>query len=555
MDNVGEHAVVIIGAGPSGLGLAIELGLRGVDCLLVERNERVGHAPRAKTTNVRTRTHLRRWGIADKLAAAAPFGIDYPATVSFVTRLGGFGLAQIENHSNINPGNTDLYPEHGQWIPQYTLEQVMREHAETLPSVTIMFNTEFVSATQDSDDVIVNLRGVSDRPGPKSRIRCRYLIGADGARSLVRELIGATFVGQYGLSRNYNIVFRARGLAEAHAHGRSVMYWQVNPEAPSLIGPMDKDDVWFFMPTRLPEGFRITPENAAALIREATGIDLPYEIMSSDEWVASSFIADRYRDRRIFLVGDACHLHPPFGGFGMNMGVADGADLGWKIAATLQGWGGPALLDSYEAERRGIHEEVIEAAGANHSVLSNDFWSDGLESVGAEGEKLRAVAGQRIVAAKKREFHTLGTVLGGCYTDSPVIIAEDAAGRPPHDPGVYTPSNFPGCLAPHLWRADGRSLYDMFGPGFTLVHTPDANAADLRRAIEEARARSIPLELLAVSAEEAADRYATPLTLVRPDQFVAWRGPGWTAELLDRVAGWDIGSQTRFTGQQAQQVA
>ena len=134
MDKLREEAVVIVGAGPSGLALAIELGSRGVDCLLVERNDRVGHAPRAKTTNVRTRTHLRRWGIADKLADAAPFGVDYPATVSFVTRLGGFALAHIENHSNINPGRNDLYPEHGQWVPQYTLEQVMREHAETLPS-------------------------------------------------------------------------------------------------------------------------------------------------------------------------------------------------------------------------------------------------------------------------------------------------------------------------------------------------------------------------------------------------------------------------------------
>ncbi len=553
MDKVEDHAVVIIGAGPSGLALAIELGSRGVSCLLVERNERVGYAPRAKTTNVRTRTHLRRWGIADKLAAAAPFGIDYPATVSFVTRLGGFGLARIENHSNISPERNELYPEHGQWIPQYTLEQVMREHAEALPSVTILFNTEFASATQDADGLAVTLRDA--RSGDEQEVGCRYLVGADGARSAVRDLIGATLQGQYGLSRNYNIVFRAPGLAEAHPHGRSVMYWQVNPVSPSLIGPMDKDDVWFFMPTRLPEGFRITPESAATLIRESTGIDLPYEIMSSDEWVASSFIADKYRDRRVFLVGDACHLHPPFGGFGMNMGVADGADLGWKIAATLEGWGGPLLLDSYEAERRGIHEEVIAAAAANHSVLSNDFWTDGLEDPGEEGQRLRAVAGDKIVAAKKREFHTLGTVLGGCYADSPVIANEDAGGRPPQDNGVYTPSSFPGCLAPHLWRADGRSLYDLFGPGFTLVHTPAADAADLRRAVEDARGLGAPLTLLEVSSEEAGGRYPTPLTLVRPDQFVAWRGRHWTPDIIDRVAGWDAGALARPVVEQARQVA
>lgn len=552
MDNVAEHAVVIVGAGPSGLALAIELGARGVDCLLVERNERVGFAPRAKTTNVRTRTHLRRWGIADKLAAAAPFGVDYPANVSFVTRLGGFGLATIENHSNIDPTRSDLYPEHGQWIAQYTLEQVMREHVDTLPSVAIHFNTEFVAAAQDDDRVAVTLRDVRD--GAERTVSCEYLVGSDGARSAIRDLIGATMSGQYGLSRNYNIVFRAPGIAAAHPHGPAVMYWQVNPVSPSLIGPMDKGDVWFFMPTRLPEGFKITPESAATLIREATGLDLPYEIMSSDEWVASSFIADRYRDRRIFLIGDACHLHPPFGGFGMNMGVADGADLGWKLAATIQGWGGRFLLDSYEAERRGIHEEVIAAAAANHSVLSNDFWTDGLEDPGEEGQRLRAIAGERITAAKRREFHTLGTVLGGCYAESPVIANEDAALRPPHDPGVYRPSSFPGCLAPHLWRGDS-SLYDLFGAGFTLICTPDADPAERHRAIEDARDRGEPLALVDLTADEAVDRYPSPLTLVRPDQYVAWRGAAWPGDLFDRVAGWGPAMPAHSAAERSAQVA
>ncbi|WP_174285021.1 FAD-dependent monooxygenase [Sphingomonas bacterium] len=536
MEELGEQSIVIVGAGPSGLALAIELGSRGVPTLLIERNERVGYAPRAKTTNVRTRTHLRRWGIADKLAAAAPFGVDYPANVSFVTRLGGFGLTRIENTSNFEPTRNDLYPEHGQWIPQYTLEQVMREHADTLPSVRIRFNTEFVSATQDAEHVLVTVRDV--RSGAEGQVRARYLIGADGARSAIRELIGAKLEGQYGLSRNYNVVFRAPGLAEAHSHAPSVMFWQVNPVAPSLIGPMDKDDVWYFMPTRLPKGFEVTTENAADLIRDATGIDLPYEIMSSDEWVASSFIADKYRDRRFFLIGDACHLHPPFGGFGMNMGVADGADLGWKLAATLQGWGGPGLLESYETERRAIHEEVIAEAAANHSVLSNDFWTDELEAPGEAGDRLRREVGERIYAAKEREFHTLGTVLGGCYTASPIIASEGSAPEK-GDTRVYTPSSRPGCLAPHLWRADGGSVYDEFGQGFALVVTPDADIADVRRAKEDAVAKGEPLAVVELSALEAETRYPLPLTLVRPDQYVAWRGRRWSSQLFDLAAGWD----------------
>jgi 2-polyprenyl-6-methoxyphenol hydroxylase-like FAD-dependent oxidoreductase len=543
MRTMADHDVVVVGAGPSGLALAIELGSRGVRCLLVERNDRVGYAPRAKTTNVRTRTHLRRWGIADKLAAVAPFGVDYPSTVTFVTRLGGFELARIDDASNCRPARNDLYPEHGQWVPQYKLEQVLREHVDTLDTVDVRFSTDFVSATQDAGHVTVSL--TDGNTGLMQETRCRYLVGADGARSAVRDLIGATMKGRYGLSRNYNVVFRAPGLAAAHRHGPATMYWQVNPAAPSLIGPMDTDDVWFFMPTRLPDGFTISDDDAAALIRRSTGIETPIEILSSSEWVASSLIADCYRDRRIFLIGDACHLHPPFGGYGMNMGIADGVDLGWKLAATIRGWGGPRLLDSYEVERRTIHEEVIAEAEANHAVLSNDLWSEGLETDGPDGAALRRAAGERIVAAKRREFHTLGTVLGGCYGSSPTIIV-DHDGPPSADgrtaDGSFAPSSRPGCLAPHFWRADGRSLYDLFGADFTLLCGPGAPEADVEKARAAAAERGLGLTVIHLTAEEAMQHYPRCLTLIRPDQYVAWRGDVWVTSVLGRIAG-DAGTE------------
>ena len=530
-----DPSVVVIGAGPSGLALAIELGSRGVSCLLVERNDRVGYAPRAKTTNVRTRTHLRRWGIADKLAEVSPFGVHYPTNVHFVTSLGGKSLAVIQNAFNCAPERCQAYPEHGQWVPQYKLEQVMRDCVGGLAGVDLRFNTEFVSATQSDTGLEVTLH---DRfRNEDKRISTRYLVGADGARSAVRELIGAEMEGKYGLSRNYNIVFRAPGLAQAHAHGPGNMYWQVNPVAPSLIGPMDVDDVWFFMPTRLPEGFKITQESAAALIRDTTGIDLPYEILSSDEWVASSLIADRYRQDRIFLVGDACHLHPPFGGYGMNMGVADGVDLGWKLAAVCSGWGGPLLLDSYELERRDVHKTVMAEAAANHAVLSNDFWRDDLEDDDAAGEAARQMIGKRITALKVREFHTLGTVLGGGYDHSP-FIEEDGSPAPAADGASYSPSSRPGCLAPHIWRADESSLYDAFGAGFTLVCRPDAGRLEIERAQAEAAEFKTPFTVITLYPAEGDELYPLPLTLVRPDQYVAWRGTRWRPGLLRKVSGW-----------------
>ena len=532
-----DQDVVIVGAGPSGLALAIELGSRGIKCLVIERNNRVGYAPRAKTTNVRTRTHLRRWGIAERLAKASPFGVDYPSNVHFVTRLSGPSLAVIENASNCNPARNKDYPEHGQWVPQYKLEQVLREHAASLPNVTIRFNTKFISAIQGGLRVEVTL---DDRnSNTPVLVTSRYLVGADGAHSAVRDLIGAKMTGTYGLSRNYNIVFRAPGLAQAHAHGPGSMYWQVHRSAPSLIGPMDSEDVWYFMPTRLPDGFTITQESAASLIRESTGIDLPYEILSSDEWIASSLIADRYREGRIFLIGDACHVHPPFGGYGMNMGIADGVDLGWKLSAVLQGWGGPQLLDSYIAERCVIHENVIAESAANHAVLSNDLWQDNIDAPGPTGDAVRKAIGERIVALKKSEFHTLGTVLGGRYLHSPIIL-DDAEPAPPHNSQRYVPSNRPGCLAPHVWRTDGLSLYDKLGIGFTLVCAPGAEARDIELARSDASVLGVPLAVVSLSPSEASDHYRSSFTLVRPDQYVAWRGHHWQKGLLRKVVGWDV---------------
>jgi len=528
--------VLIVGAGPVGLSAAIELGHRSIRCLLIERNDRVGHAPRAKTTNIRTREHLRRWGIADTLRDASPLGIDYPSDIVFATKLGGYPLARFENAFYCAPGRDPRYSEHAQWIPQYLVEDVLRAHAATLPSVTITFRHELVSLQQDKSGVRAEVRNLET--GAIETIRSEYLIGADGSRSAVREAIGSRLHGASGLSRNYNIVFRAPGLDQAHAHGRAIMYWQVNRQVPSLVGPMDRGDKWFFMPTHVPPGMKLADFEAPSLIRDATGIDLPYEILSSDEWVANRLIADRYRDRRVFLAGDAAHLHPPFGGYGMNMGIADAVDLGWKIAAVLQGWGGSLLLESYERERRPVHEQVMDEAVANHALLSNQLWQEGIEDASATGASIRSAIGARIRAAKVREFRALGVVLGYCYADSPIIVADD--GEPPDsNPTDYRPSSYPGCLAPHGWLADGRSIYDAFGTGFTLLAHADAPPAALQDAAAIAIAAGIPLTLIVVNEAEIAAQYSAAFTLIRPDQHIAWRGDRLDdfARLLTHVSG------------------
>ena len=538
-----KTAVVIVGAGPVGLALAIELGHRCVPCVVIERNDRVGHAPRAKTTNVRTREHLRRWGIADALGQASPLGLDYPSHVMFVTRLGGHSLGRIENAMYCAQGKNPFYSEHAQWIPQYAVEEVLRAHAVSLPGVEIRFATELDSFVQDGGGVTVR----TVHGGAVATLRCDYLVGADGARSAVRTAIGASMQGSYGLSRNYNIVFRSPGLAARHAHGPAIMYWQINQDVPSLIGPMDRGDKWFFMPTQLPDGVKVSAEDAPALIRRATGMpDLEIEVLSTDEWVASRLIADRYRDRRVFLAGDACHLHPPFGGYGMNMGISDGVDLGWKIAAVLQGWGGERLLDSYEQERRPVHEFVMDEAVANHAALGGNLWQPGLEDDGEEAKRLRANVGARIQSAKLREFNTLGVVLGYQVEDSPVII-EDGTESPPRDFLNYVPSARPGSLAPHAWLHDGSSLYDHFGPGFTLLATSDGKPGDVARTHESADRLGVPLTVIQPREAALKALYRARYVLIRPDQHVAWRGdvlPNQLDAVFARIAG-RCGTTTR----------
>lgn len=527
-----QAPVLIVGAGPTGLALAIELGSRGVRCVIVERNDRVGYAPRAKTTHTRTREHLRRWGIADRLADAAPFGVDHPSTVVFVTRLAGHQLAKFENAFNCAPAKDHRYSEHAQWVPQYRLEEVLRAHVDRLPTVDLRFNVTFQSVEQLASGV---RSSCVTSNGEELLIESDYVVGADGARSRIREQIGAEMKGTASLSRNFNIIFRAPGLADAHPHGPAIMYWQINPEMPSAMGPMDKGDLWFFMPANIPSDLELTDESAGALIRKATGIEMSYEILSSDEWFSNKLIATTYRQGSIFLAGDACHLHPPAGGYGMNMGVSDGVDLGWKLAAVIDGWADPALLDSYELERRPVHDQVINEAVAN-SAANLAILQPGLEAEGPQGETLRREVGALIRDTRAQEFQSLGVVLGYSYAGSPFIATEETP--PPVSTFDYRPSAYPGCLAPHLWLDDGRSLYDLFGPDLTLLAPTEGHEADIQAAEQDADRAGVPITIVRLPALQLAHLYEADLALIRPDQHVAWRGNAWPGrEILGRVTG------------------
>jgi 2-polyprenyl-6-methoxyphenol hydroxylase-like FAD-dependent oxidoreductase len=531
--------VLIVGAGPVGLAAAIELGQRGIRCRVIERNDRVGYSPRAKTTNVRTREHLRRWGIAEALRKASPMAPDFPSDVVFATRMSGPLLARFENAFNTSRERNNLYSEEAQWVPQYILEEVLREHASSLASVTISFSTELLAFRQTSGQVSASVKDLAS--GRVAEIASAYLIGADGARSHVREAIGAKMIGSGVSSRNLSIIFRAPTLMSRHKHGPAIMYWMVNDDVPSLLGPMDSSGLWFFMATKLPGHLAPSTADPVELIRRGTGLpDLEMEIVGSDPWVAHQMVADRYASGRVFLAGDACHLHPPFGGFGMNMGIGDAVDIGWKLAAVLQGWGHPELLASYEQERRQVHARTIAESVINYGTVGNQLVRPALEESGPIGDATRREVGDIIQATKIREFKTLGIVLGARYEGSPIVVP-DGSEAPAEHFMLCVPSAHPGCLAPHLWLADGSSLYDHFGQGFTLLVT-EGEAAEANTMAEEAKALGVPLEILVPGDSRLRSRYEARLALIRPDQHVAWRGdvlPASIADLFIRITGGD----------------
>lgn len=526
--------VLVVGAGPVGLALALELGLRGVEVTVVEERSRAGAQPRAKTTNVRSMTHMRRWGIAGALRDAAPLPRDYPTDVVFATALFGRQLALMPNALAGAKRRDPRFPEPAQWAPQYIVEGVMRERIRALPTVRLLSATSFVEASQDGAGVRATLRELAS--GKTRILRADYLVGADGARSRVREVIGARMEGEHAFAHNFNVVLRIPELERRPPAPRAIMYWIVNSTSPGVLSPLDRGGLWAFG-IMLPPGVREMPDEAIlARVAAAIGRPMEMEIVIRDVWAAHRLIATRYRNGRIFLAGDACHLHPPFGGYGMNLGLADGVDLGWKLAATIAGWGGKALLDSYETERRPVHQRTIAEAVANYAVLSAHLVKANLDEDSTEGEQARAEVKDQIVATKTREFYTLGVVLGSRYEHSPVIV-DDGSSPPAEHHEKFEPSAHPGCLAPHAWLADGSSLYDRLGPGFTLLQLDDD--ADHGAAIAAAAAKAgIPLKRLDLRAERLRDLYGAPLALVRPDQFVAWRGDMSDAQsLINTIRG------------------
>ena len=536
-----ETQVLIVGGGPVGLALAADLGWRGIDCILLEQGDGTIYHPRANTVNSRTMEFCRRWGVAEEVhnSGAPP---DFPSTILYLTSLQGYELARIERPTygggdagRVKPLLTS--PERSERCNQLFFDPIMRHLAQAMPSVTMRYRCRFEAFEETEGGVIATVRDLaSDRT---ETVAARYLVACCAGHSAVPKALDVRWEGEAALSYHLNVFLRTHELWNRHDKGKAAFYFFVNRvgNSPSLI-ELDGKDLWRLGVNLGSE--RIAPEavDVKGIVKAVMGPDFPYEVISVLPWTQRSIVADRWQRGKIFLAGDAVHQHGPSGGFGMNTGLGDAVDLGWKLAATLEGWGGAGLLDSYERERRPVAKRVVDEVRENQGEIVDAATLDAIEEPGPRGDELRRRLGELIVQHRTRVYISDGIALGYRYDPSP-IIAPDGTPAPRDTVTEYVQTSRPGSRAPHAWLAEGRSTIDLFGKGFVLLAFGGA-AGEGDGLAAAARSRGMPLALVPIDDAAIAKLYERRLVLVRPDGMVAWRGDAPPADplaLVDLVRG------------------
>ncbi|KQT11647.1 monooxygenase [Ramlibacter sp. Leaf400] len=539
--------VLVVGAGPVGLTLAMDLARRGVQVLVAELRHR-GEAPPVKCNHISARSMevFRQLGVASTLRDSG-LPPDYPHDVAYRTAFRGQELSRIRIPSRAErldstvegPDTWWPTPEPPHRINQIYIEPILFRHAEGMPNLEILCRTRVVSFTQDETGVTATLEDLDS--GAQSEVRSDYLIGCDGGRSMVRKAIGASFTGVDVVARVQSTLIDAPDLLSALPNRPAWATFSVNPRRSGNVYAIDGRRRWLvhnYLRSDEPD-FEAVDRDWA--LRQILGVDpsFRYEVVSKEDWIGRRLVAERFRDRRAFICGDSAHLWVPMAGYGMNAGIADAMNLSWQLAARLQGWGGAGVLDGYEAERQPITEQVSQFA-MNHSLAlqaKREAIPADIEAPGAQGDAVRARFGQELYDLNVQQYCCAGLNFGYFYADSP-LIAYDGVAAPGYGMASFTPSTVPGCRTPHVWLKDGRSLYDALGDGFTLLRTdPKKDVAPLVRAAAD---RGVPLQVLDLSADEAGALYDRDLVLSRPDRHVAWRGDELPADplaLVDRIRG------------------
>ncbi len=519
-NNAEPVPVLIVGAGPVGLTLAIELGLRGIDCVLIERRDGTLRVPRMSQVSCRNMEFCRRWGIAEKVRGAV-WSSSHPLDFVYATSLIGEEIARLKLPSYARRGNLDYSPEGSCTCPQIFFDPILAEMAKSLPHVTVRYETGLESFDQDGNAVHARLTDV--RTGQRETLSARYLVGCDGAGSLVRQALDIPLDGLGTIATSINIFFRSAELIDIHDKGWARFYRMVDDGGcwGELIA-IDGKELW-----RLTIFHDPAPEIDADLyLRRMAGRDFSYDIIDVSAWERRDFVARAYRRGRVLIAGDSAHQCSPTGGAGMHTGVCEAVNLAWKLEALFEGWGGPRLLDSYETECRPIAAFYVEiSTGSFDAIAALPGQAELGATVAADPGLLRRLS---MPDQLRAQF---------CYEDSPICVTD---GTPALEGAArLSPSARPGTRAPHAWIADGKSTVDLFGDGFVLMRLggSEADAGPLAGA---ARDRHVPFSVIDIEKPEIAELFEQPLVLVRPDGHIAWRGaalPEDPAALVDRVRG------------------
>jgi len=534
--------VIIAGGGPVGLFLAAELGMRGLSVRVFDDKPGTSTHPAANANSARTMEHYRRLGISAEIRALG-LPPDHPTDVAYFTRLGTHELARLRQPSSSFAVNRlrELKflwptPELPHRCSQLYIEPVLRRAAESHAGARVQYLSTVQKLSQDEEGVEAEI-ALADGAG--QRCRARYLVGCDGPRSTVRSLMGLHYAGTAGEKRGFMggrmaaAYFNAPALYERMKGERAWQYWTLNPVQRSLIVSVDGRGS-FIINIQLQDGEEPNDDDVGRRIATAVGADLPFELISNSAWTAGfALVAEKMRSGRVFLAGDAAHLFTPTGGLGYNTGIEDAANLAWKLEAAVKGRAGPGLLDSYEAERRPAAFRNTGFAREFADSIGNVRIPADIEDDTPAGEAARQALGGYLNFHAYKEFSIPGVHLGTRYEGSP-IVATEAGSPPPDTANLYLPCGRPGHRAPHVWLDDGSSLFDRFGPGFTLLRL-GAAAADAAPP-----GASVPLHDLALDNAQARELYGADYVLVRPDQHIAWRGNRLGADFsaaLDRARG------------------
>jgi 2-polyprenyl-6-methoxyphenol hydroxylase-like FAD-dependent oxidoreductase len=543
-----QTPVLIVGGGPVGLALALDLAVRGIRSTLVERDPgtAVELLAKAGTLNERTMEFCRRLGLSDAVANVG-FPDDHPRDTVYCTALNGFVLGRDYRPSAKDRAPAPESPEILRKCPQFLFDPLLAKAVQERGLTQILYGTSWLTGAQDADGVTSTLAAGTDKQ--PVTVRSKYLVGCDGAGSAIRRSAGIGFDGKQ-LDYSVSAMIEIEHLEDYHPLGRAERYMFIGPEGTwANLTAVDGRALWRLSLVGSEE--RLAPEriDVDAIMARAMGNDRGgWTVRRVMPWRRSQFTADRFTAGRILLAGDAAHTTSPTGGHGLNTGLGDVSDLGWMLDALLRGWGGDRLLAAYDAERRPVAIRNGTSSTRNYGAWVQAVGRDLVLDDTPAGEAQRRAVGDQMNTMLAGEWHSFGVAMGYRYDTSPIVVP-DGTPPTPDDPSEYRPTARPGHRAPHAWLADGRSTIDLFGAGFTLLTL--GFAGDVAPLTAAAADRGVPLRVIALDDPAIARLYERRLVLVRPDGMVAWRAdslPEDASALVATVTGHGNGTigGTRF---------